>query len=322
MLAYVFPGQGAQVVGAGKDVAARWPVARRAFEEADEVLGYALSELCFEGPAAELRLTENAQPGVLAVSVAILRVIEQETGLAPSFVTGHSLGEYSALVAAGALRYADALRLVHRRGQFMQEAVADGRGAMAAIIGPPAARVEAWCIEAADGQVVSPSNYNGPSQTVVAGDAAAVARAVALAEAGGAVAKLLEVSAPFHCSLMEPAALRLAAALRDVAVATPRVPVICNVDGEPCSDAASIKERLVRQVTAPVYWEQCVRTLVDLGVSDTVEIGCGKTLAGLIRRIERKKLTVRTTATAAEVESLIEAAGADLARYAVTPATL
>lgn len=306
MLAYVFPGQGAQIVGAGADVAERWPVARRTFEEADAVLGYSMSRLCFEGPAAELRLTKNAQPGVLAVSVAILRVLEQETELRPSVVTGHSLGEYTALVAAGALEFRDAVRLVHKRGLFMQEAVPEGEGAMAAIIGATAEQVEAWCAEAARGEVVSASNYNGPSQTVVAGSAAAVARAVELAEAGGAVGKLLEVSAPFHCSLMARAARRLGEELAAIEVATPKVPFVSNVDAKSRSEATSIKDLLVRQVTTPVYWEQCVRTLVDVGVTDVVEVGCGKTLAGLIRRIERRKLAVRTTAAASEIEALIE----------------
>jgi [acyl-carrier-protein] S-malonyltransferase len=315
MLAYVFPGQGAQAVGAGKDIAERWEVARRTFEEADDVLGYSISKLCFEGPAEDLRLTKNAQPGVMTVSVAILRVLEQETRLAPGVVTGHSLGEYSALVAAGALEFADAVRLVHKRGLFMQEAVPQGAGAMAAIIGATAEQVEAWCREAAQGGVVSASNYNGPSQTVVAGDAAAVDRAVVLAEAAGAVAKLLEVSAPFHCALMEPAARRLAVELERARIADPKVPVVANVDARPHGNAAEIAPLLVRQVTTPVYWEQCVRTLVDLGVGDVIEIGCGKTLAGLIRRIERKKLTTRTTATADEVQALVEAAAADLARF-------
>jgi [acyl-carrier-protein] S-malonyltransferase len=243
-------------------------------------------------------------------------VLEQETRLAPGVVTGHSLGEYSALVAAGALGFADAVRLVHKRGLFMQEAVPEGAGAMAAIIGATAEQVEAWCGEAAQGGVVSASSYNGPSQTVVAGDAAAVDRAVALAEAGGAVAKLLEVSAPFHCALMEPAARQLAGELENVRISAPRIPIVANVDAKARSEAAPIKELLIRQVTTPVYWEQCVRTLVDLGVSDVIEVGCGKTLAGLIRRIERKKLAIRTTASADEVQGLIEASATDLARYA------
>jgi [acyl-carrier-protein] S-malonyltransferase len=314
MLAYVFPGQGAQQVGAGKDVAERWDVARRTFEEADEALGYSISKLCFEGPMEDLRLTRNAQPAVMTVSVAILRVLETETCLRPNVVTGHSLGEYSALVAAGALEFAQAVRLVHRRGLFMQEAVPEGAGAMAAIIGVTAEQVEAWCGEAAQGGVVSASNYNGPSQTVVAGDAAAVGRAVALAEAGGAVAKLLEVSAPFHCALMEPAARRLAEELATVRIDEPRMPVVANVDARAVTDAARIKDLLVRQVTTPVYWEQCVRTLVELGVGDVIEVGCGKTLAGLIRRIERMKLAMRTTAIADEVQAVIDASSDELAR--------
>lgn len=316
MLAYVFPGQGAQAVGAGKDIAERWEVARRTFEEADDALGYSISKLCFEGPMEELRLTRNAQPAVMTVSVAILRVVEAETRLVPSVVTGHSLGEYSALVAAGALQFADAVSLVHKRGLYMQEAVPEGAGAMAAIIGATAEQVEAWCNEAAQGGVVSASNFNGPSQTVVAGNAAAVDRAVSLAEAGGAVAKLLEVSAPFHCALMEPAARRLAVELENVPIVAPRMPVVANVDAQARSDAAPIKDLLVRQVTTPVYWEQCVRTLVELGVRDVIEIGGGKTLAGLIRRIERKKLAMRTTATADEVQSVIDAASTELGPYA------
>jgi [acyl-carrier-protein] S-malonyltransferase len=312
MLAYVFPGQGAQAVGAGKDIAERWSGARRTFEEADDALGYAISKLCFEGPAEELRLTRNAQPAVMTVSVAILRVLEQETDLAPEIVTGHSLGEYSALVCAKAFTFAAAVRLVHKRGLFMQEAVAEGQGAMAAIMGAGVEQVDAWCAEVADGEVVTPSNYNGPSQIVVAGHAGAVQRVVGRAEAEGAVAKLLEVSAPFHCSLMEPAARRLAEELESIEIGRPAIPVVSNVDARTHEDIGAVRRRLVQQVTTPVYWEQCVRKLVDEGVREVIEVGCGRTLSGLIRRIERRKLTLRNTATAEDVAALVRSASPGL----------
>ncbi|HLK88917.1 MAG TPA: ACP S-malonyltransferase [Polyangia bacterium] len=262
------------------------PAARAVFAEADATLGYALSKLCFEGPEAELTLTANAQPAILTVSVAALRLVEARTGLRPAVVAGHSLGEYSALVAAGALAFADAVRLVHLRGKFMQEAVAPGVGAMAAILGLGAAEVAAACAESAGGEVVSPANLNGGGQVVIAGHKGAVERACAAAKARGAKRAVpLAVSAPFHCALMQPAAEKLAAELARVDVAAPRVPVVTNVEAEPNQDPVRVRELLARQVTAPVRWEESVQRLVAMGVTRAIELGAGNVLAGLVRRI-------------------------------------
>jgi [acyl-carrier-protein] S-malonyltransferase len=285
-LAFLFPGQGSQKVGMGQALAAAHAEARAVYAEADAALGFALSKLCFEGPEAELTLTANAQPAILATSVAALRVLEAETGLRPAVVAGHSLGEYSALVAAGALGLADAVRLVHLRGRFMQEAVPAGVGGMAAIVGLDAATVAAVCAEAAQGEVVSSANLNGGGQIVIAGHAGAVARACVAAKARGAkMAKPLAVSAPFHCALMQPAAERLAAALADVTFARPRVPVVTNVEATPNEDAARIPALLARQVTGAVRWEESVLCMAALGVTAAVEVGAGAVLAGLGRRI-------------------------------------
>jgi [acyl-carrier-protein] S-malonyltransferase len=285
-LAFLFPGQGSQKVGMGRALRDAHPAARAVFDEADAALGLSISKLCFEGPESELLLTAHAQPAILTTSIAALRVLEAETGIEPSIVAGHSLGEYSALVAAGALALADAVRLVHLRGRFMQEAVPAGVGAMAAIIGLEAAVVADACAEAAQGEVVSPANLNGGGQIVIAGHRGAVDRACVAAKARGAkMAKLLVVSAPFHCGLMQPAADRLARALADVSFETPRVPVMTNVEAAPSTNAARIPELLTRQVTGSVRWEESVQAIAARGVSAAIEVGEGRVLAGLVKRI-------------------------------------
>ncbi len=284
----VFPGQGSQSVGMGRAWADGSAVAQATFEEADEVLGFALSRLCWEGPEEELQLTANTQPAILTVSVAVWRAAA-EAGLQPVAVAGHSLGEYSALVAAGALSFADALHLVRRRGELMQEAVPVGVGAMAAIIGLPAAEVELIALQASGDEVCAVANYNAPIQTVVAGHRPAVERAVTLAREGGAKrALLLPVSAPFHCELMRPAREALTPLLEACEFADPRVPLITNVDAAPVTTGAAARQALARQVDSPVRWVESVERLVaDHGVRRIVEIGPGTVLSGLVRRIER-----------------------------------
>lgn len=285
MIAFLFPGQGSQYVGMGRDLAERFEVCRRTFEEADAALGAPLTRLCFEGPEAELTLTENTQPAILAVSVAIDRLLASR-GIRPDFVAGHSLGEYSANVCAGTLTFADALRIVRRRGRFMQEAVPVGTGAMAAVLGLDAETVAQACREAADGEVVSPANLNAPGQVVIAGTAAAVARAGERARALGARRVVpLKVSAPFHCALMQPAEARLAPELRSLPVRDPRVPVVANVDAEPKRTAHEAVEALVAQVSRPVLWAQVVARLASEGVRTYVEVGPGTVLSGLVRKI-------------------------------------
>ena len=285
MIAYVFPGQGSQYVGMGKALAESFPICRDTFEQADEALGEPLSRLCFEGPSAELTLTANTQPAVLAVSIAAQRLLASR-GLQAGLMAGHSLGEYSAHVAAGTLSFADALRTVRRRGRYMQEAVPVGAGAMAAVLGLDAALVTQACEEAAQGEVVSPANLNAPGQVVIAGAHDAVARAGARARELGARRVLpLPVSAPFHCRLMRQA--RLEPELRALVVSNPAVPVIANVDAEPKRDAAAAIDALVEQVSAPVRWEAVVRRLAASGARAYVEVGPGTVLAGLIRKIDR-----------------------------------
>jgi [acyl-carrier-protein] S-malonyltransferase len=290
VLALLFPGQGSQAVGMGRDAFEASPEARAVFEAVDAALGFPLSRFCFEGPEAELVRTEIQQPAILTVSVALLRALQARTPLAPAYVAGHSLGEYTALVAAGALGLEDAVRLVHARGRLMQEAVPEGRGAMAAILGAPAERVERACAEAraASGGVVAPANYNAPEQTVIAGEAGAVAAACERAlEAGARRSVPLPVSAPFHCALMAPAAEKLAPELASVRFSAPLPPVVTNVEAEPNADPARIAELLRRQVTAPVLFVALVRRLAALGVTRVLEVGPGRVLSGLVARIER-----------------------------------
>ena len=285
MIACIFPGQGSQAVGMGKALADRFPIVRETMAEADDALGEGLSRLCFEGPAELLVLTENTQPAILAVSVASYRLLAS-VGVVPAFVAGHSLGEYSAHVAAGTMTFADALRTVRRRGRYMQEAVPVGQGAMAAILGLDAGKVAQACAEAAQGDVVSPANLNAPGQVVIAGSKDAVARASERAKQLGAKRAIpLAVSAPFHCALMKPAEARLAPELRALAVADPAVPVVANVDAEVKRTAADGIEALVRQVSAPVRWEDVMRRLASEGVHKYVEVGPGTVLTGLGRKI-------------------------------------
>jgi [acyl-carrier-protein] S-malonyltransferase len=288
-VAFLFPGQGSQSVGMGQELAARYPIARQTFEEADAALGYALSALCFAGPEEKLKMTEVTQPAILTVSVAALRLLRQQ-GVEPGFVAGHSLGEYSAHVAAGTLDFADAVRIVRNRGRYMQEAVPAGQGAMAAVLGLGLAEIEAACREAAQGQVVAPANINSPGQVVISGDAAAVERAAQLVKQRGAKrAVMLPVSAPFHCALMQPAEERLAADLKAATFHPMRVPLVTNVDAEVIDSAEKGREALIRQVTGAVEWEKSMRALIAAGVETFVEVGPGKVLCGLMRQIDRSK---------------------------------
>jgi len=283
-LAFLFPGQGSQEVGMGRALAESSPGAAAVWAEADAALGFFLSTLCFEGPAADLALTANTQPAVLTTSVAAAAALA-ERGVTPGLVAGHSLGEYSALVVAGALRFAEAVRLVRRRGEFMQEAVPVGTGAMAALMGVELAAVEQLCAEAAQGEVVGVANINSPGQIVIAGHRAAVERAVEAAAArGGRKSVLLPVSAPFHCALMKPAADRLVAELERVAVSDPRIPVVRNVDGGVTRTADEVKPFLVQQVASPVRWTDCVERLAREGATGFLEVGPGRVLTGLLKR--------------------------------------
>ena len=291
-VAFLFPGQGSQVVGMGKELAEKHAIARQTFEEADEALGYKLSQLCFEGPEDQLRLTEITQPAILTASVAAWRILK-EKGLTPTFVAGHSLGEYSAHVAAGTLSFADAVRTVRNRGKYMQEAVPVGVGAMAAILGMELEKVTAVCSDAAQDEVCEPANINSPEQIVISGHTAAVERAVKLADERGAKrAKVLAVSAPFHCSLMKPAQDRLATDLFSINFKQPAAGVVCNVDAALLEDADRSRDALIRQVTGAVKWHQSMRVLIAQGVQTFVEVGPGKVLCGLMRQIDRSKTTL------------------------------
>ena len=288
-IAFLFPGQGSQTVGMGKDLAEKYPIARQTFEEADHALGYSLSQICFCGPESQLRLTEITQPAILTASIAALRVLETQIPK-PDFVAGHSLGEYSAHVASGTISFADAVRAVRNRGKYMQEAVPVGVGAMAAILGMELERVAGICKDAEQGEVCAPANINSPQQIVISGNTEAVKRGTKLAEERGAkLAKLLPVSAPFHCSLMKPAQDRLEVDLNALKMQIPVYPVACNVDASLVRDDLRARETLVAQVTSSVRWEQCMRLLIAEGVQVFVEIGPGKVLCGLMRQIDRSK---------------------------------
>ena len=287
-IAFIFPGQGSQNPGMGKDLADNFPAAKQVFEQADEALGFALSDLCFNGPADQLQLTENTQPAILTTSMAALRAMQSEDFPAPAFVAGHSLGEYSALVAANALSLVDAARTVRARGRYMQEAVPVGTGAMAAILGADLQMVKDACDEAAQGQICSPANINSSWQIVIAGDAAAIDRAMPmLKERGAKRAVKLNVSAPFHCALMKPAQDRLAADLAKISFHDLSMPLVTNVDAKPLARGEDAREALVRQVSQPVRWLESVEFLINQGVQTFIEIGPGKVLSGLVRQINR-----------------------------------
>ena len=301
-IAFLFPGQGSQAVGMSKELADHHAVVRQTFEEADDALGCKLSQICFEGPEEKLKLTEITQPAILTASVAAWRVL-REKGLKPDYVAGHSLGEYSAHVAAGTLTFADAVRTVRDRGRYMQEAVPVGVGAMAAILGMPLAEVAAIVKEAAQGEVCQAANINSPEQIVISGNTGAVERAIPLATARGAKkAVSLPVSAPFHCALMQPAQDRLAANLKMLAFHNPLCPVVCNVDAAAISSGEAARDALVRQVTGAVRWHDVVRRLIENGTGVFIEVGPGKVLWGLMRQIDRSKtcLTVGDEASLAK----------------------
>jgi [acyl-carrier-protein] S-malonyltransferase len=285
--AFVFPGQGSQYPGMGREISEKYPTARAAFDEADAALDFPISRLCFEGPEEDLKLTENTQPAILTTSIALFRLFA-EKGMRPDFVAGHSLGEYSALVAAGSLQLPEAVKLVRRRGRYMQEAVPVGVGAMAAILGLDLAAVQSVCEKAAEGQVVSPANLNSPGQIVIAGNREAVERAVSIAKQDGAKrAILLQVSAPFHCALMMPAEQRLAPDLDACAFADLRFPLVTNVDAQSIKAGAEARSGVKRQVSRPVRWQETIERLLEEGVRTFVEIGPGKVLLGLIRSIDK-----------------------------------
>jgi [acyl-carrier-protein] S-malonyltransferase len=297
--AFVFPGQGSQAPGMGKDLAEKFAIARQVFEEADDALGFAISRLCFDGPAEDLQLTENTQPAILTVSVAVFRALREAGVEAPAFVAGHSLGEYSALVAAGALSLSDAVRTVRARGRYMQEAVPVGTGAMAAVIGADVDAIERICAEARGDRVCSIANFNAPNQTVIAGNTEAVDRAVELlSEIARKVVKL-KVSAPFHCALMKPAQDRLAPDLQALSFNEPAMPVMTNVDARATTAPDELRDALVRQVSAPVRWVESMQLLMSHGVDRFVEAGPGKVLSGLMRQISRdvKMLNVEDAAS-------------------------
>jgi len=304
-IAFLFPGQGSQVVGMGKELAAMYPVAQETFDEADAALGYKLSQLCFEGPEDQLKLTEITQPAILTASVAAYRVLES-TGITPNFVAGHSLGEYSAHVAAGTLDFQDAVRTVRNRGKYMQEAVPVGVGAMAAILMLPIDAIREICKEAAQGEVCEPANINSPNQVVISGSKGAVERAAEMCKAKGAKrAVMLPVSAPFHCSLMQPAQDRLAADLKALTFHPMEVPLITNVDAKMIQSPDEARDALIRQVTGAVQWERSMRELIAKSVNIFVEVGPGQVLGGLMRQIDRAQtcLNVEDQASLQKLEN-------------------
>ncbi len=286
--AFLFPGQGSQYVGMGKEFYDNFRVAKEVFEEADDVLRFSISSLCFQGPEEALKLTENTQPAVLTTSIAALRVLQSEKGIPPHLTAGHSLGEYSALVASGALTFADAVQIVRLRGRFMQEAVPVGEGAMAAILGMEREQIEKLCEEVSSGEVLTPANFNCPGQIVIAGHSKAVERAIERVKQEGKKAVLLPVSAPFHSPLMKPAGERLEKALEGIAVRDLKVPVVTNVEAEINTSKERVKGLLVAQVSSPVRWEESIRRMTEDGIEQVFEIGPGKVLSGLMKRINPK----------------------------------
>lgn len=285
-VAFLFPGQGSQSVGMGKELFDQFKVAKEVFEEADDVLHFPLSRLCFEGPEEALKLTENTQPAVLTASIAALRVLQSERGIEPKFTAGHSLGEYSALVAAGALTFAEAVQIVRLRGKFMQEAVPVGEGTMAAVLGMERQEVEQICHEASNGEVIAPANFNCPGQIVIAGHTRAVERAIALVKQRGKKAMLLQVSAPFHSPLMKPAGMRLREVLETISIQSIKTPVVTNVEAKANTDSERVKPLLVDQVSNPVRWEESMRWMIGEGIERVLEVGPGKVLSGLMKRID------------------------------------
>jgi [acyl-carrier-protein] S-malonyltransferase len=305
-IAFLFPGQGSQAVGMGRDLAEKFTVARDTFAEADAALDYSLSKLCFEGPAEQLKQTEFTQPAIFAVSMAAYRVLASR-GIEPQIAAGHSLGEYAACAAAGVMSFADAIRALRSRGQFMQEAVPEGQGAMAAVLGLDADAVRGVCEAAAKetNEVVSPANLNSPQQIVISGSAAGVARASALATEKGAMKVVpLQVSAPFHCALMQPARDRLAEVLKNIEVQDPRFPIVSNVTADVTKRGGRERELLVEQVTAPVRWVESMRRMIDEGASFFVEVGPGKVLTGLLRQIDRAQKCVNVEDSASLEKAL------------------
>lgn len=291
-VAFVFPGQASQYPGMGKELAEKYPVARAVFDEADKALGFSISKICFEGTEEDLKLTANTQPAILTVSTAAYRVLE-EKGITPDYVAGHSLGEYSALVTAGSLKFADAVKLVRKRGTYMQEAVPAGQGAMAAIMGVSPAVVIDACKRAAEGEVCAPANLNSPEQTVISGNAGAVKRAVEIASQLGAKRSMvLAVSAPFHSALMMPAQQKLEKDLAAIQFGDLQMPLVTNVDADTIRNGEEARSALVRQVSMPVRWEESMRLLLDEGVNTLVEVGPGRVLTGLMRQIERSVATL------------------------------
>ncbi|HEV2617337.1 MAG TPA: ACP S-malonyltransferase [Candidatus Acidoferrales bacterium] len=286
-IAFLFPGQASQYPGMGRELAEKFPAARQVFDLADAALGFSLSRICFDGSEEELKLTENTQPAILTVSIAAFRVLE-ENGVTPDFVAGHSLGEYSGLVAAGSLDFSAAVKLVRERGRYMQEAVAEGDGAMAAILGLAHAEVAKICKKAADSEIVAPANLNSSEQTVISGNAAAVKRAVEIASQSGAKrAVMLPVSAPFHCELMKPAEVRLERDLRATQFGALRFPLITNVDADEITSGDEAREALIRQVCSAVRWEESIHEMIEQGVGIFVELGPGRVLSGILRQIDR-----------------------------------
>ncbi len=285
--AFIFPGQGSQYIGMGKELYENFKVAKQIFEEADDTLQFPITKICFEGPDDDLKLTENTQPAILTVSIAALKVLEQEKGIIPELTAGHSLGEYSALVASGAFLFRDSVKIVRLRGRFMQEAVPVGEGAMAAVLGMGREEVERICQEVSLSEVLSPANYNCPGQITISGHIKAVERAIERVKKEGKKAVLLPVSAPFHCSLMRPAAERLAKALEDITVMELNIPVVTNVEADINRSKERVKPLLVLQVSSPVRWEESMRKMIDEGIERMIEIGPGKVLSGLMKRIDQ-----------------------------------